>query len=209
MSFCKARNLIRLAQIAAARRVGIILEEIAQLQDRHGDAMARVERLLQIDPSVQVVLLSFAELALDTSQDRALMDRVVRATAHVENEIPVDTAILLYRGKALAAPGLPDAAIDVFTLARQPASRRTSLALRSTLPIMVFQAPELMLGPSNPSRITLPSMDDEQGCGAYGLSHGGGRASERCMSGFGTENMLTFRLHCGLQSPSSFVHYSA
>jgi tetratricopeptide (TPR) repeat protein len=44
------------------------------------------------------------------------MDRVVRSTVHVENETPVDTAILLYRGRALAALGMPDAAIDVFTL---------------------------------------------------------------------------------------------
>ena len=47
------------------------------------------------------------------------MDRVVRATVHVENETPVDTAILLYRGRALAALGMPDAAIDVFTLANR------------------------------------------------------------------------------------------
>lgn len=98
------------------RGTRLALVEIAQLQGRHGDAMAHVERLLEIDPTDPVVLLSFAELALDTPDDRALMDRVVRATVHVENETPVDTAILLYRGKALAALGLPDAAIDVFTL---------------------------------------------------------------------------------------------
>ena len=37
----------------------------------------------------------------------------------MENDTPLDTAILLYRGKALAALGLPDAAIDVFTLANR------------------------------------------------------------------------------------------
>ena len=47
------------------------------------------------------------------------MDRVVRATMDVENETPVDTAILLYRGRALASLGMPDAAIDVFTLANR------------------------------------------------------------------------------------------
>ena len=99
------------------RGTRLALVEIAQLQGRLDDAMAHVARLMEIDPTDPVVLLSFAELALDTPEDRALMDRVVRATAHVENETPVDTAILLYRGKALAALGLPDAAIDVFTLA--------------------------------------------------------------------------------------------
>lgn len=101
------------------RGTRLALVEIAQLQGRHSDAMAHVERLLQIDPSDPVVLLSFAELALDTPEDRALMDRVVRATVDLENETPVDTAILLYRGRALAALGLPDAAIDVFTLANR------------------------------------------------------------------------------------------
>jgi tetratricopeptide (TPR) repeat protein len=101
------------------RGTRLALVEIAQLQGRHDDAMAHVSRLLEIDPTDPVVLLSFAELALDTPEDRELMDRVVRATAHVENETPVDTAILLYRGKALAALGLPDAAVDVFTLANR------------------------------------------------------------------------------------------
>lgn len=97
----------------------LALVKIAQLQGRHEDAMVHVERLMEIDPTDPIVLLSFAELALDTPEDRALMDRVVRATAHVDNETPVDTAILLYRGKALAALGLPDAAIDVLTLANR------------------------------------------------------------------------------------------
>lgn len=47
------------------------------------------------------------------------MDRVVRATAHVKNDAPVDTAILLYRGRTFAALNMPDAAIDVFTLANR------------------------------------------------------------------------------------------
>jgi len=81
--------------------------------------MGHIERLMELDATDPVVLLSFAELALDTPDDRALMDRVVRATVHVENETPVDTAILLYRGRALAALGMPDAAIDVFTLANR------------------------------------------------------------------------------------------
>jgi len=53
--------------------------------------MTHTERLMAIDPTDPVVVLSFAELALDTPDDRALMDRVVRATAHVDNATPVDT----------------------------------------------------------------------------------------------------------------------
>jgi tetratricopeptide (TPR) repeat protein len=101
------------------RGTRLALVEIAQLQGRHDDALTHIERLLEIDATDPVVLLSFAELALDTPDVRALMDRVVRATADVVNETPVDTAILLYRGRALAALGMPDAAIDVFTLANR------------------------------------------------------------------------------------------
>jgi tetratricopeptide (TPR) repeat protein len=101
------------------RGTRLALVEIAQIEGRHADAMAHIARLMEIDATDPVVLLSFAELALDTPEDRALMDRVVRATVHVENETPVDTAILLYRGRALAALGMPDAAIDVFTLANR------------------------------------------------------------------------------------------
>jgi tetratricopeptide (TPR) repeat protein len=101
------------------RGTRLALVEIAQLQGRHDDAMTHIRRLIDMDSTDPVVLLSFAELALDSSDDRALMDRVVRSTAHVENETPVDTAILLYRGRALAALGMPDAAIDVLTLANR------------------------------------------------------------------------------------------
>ena len=101
------------------RGTRLALVEIAQLEGRHKDAMSHVARLMEIDPSDPVVLLSFAELALDTADDRVLMDRVVVATAHVENETPIDAAILLYRGNALAALGMPDAAIDVLTLANR------------------------------------------------------------------------------------------
>lgn len=101
------------------RGTRLALVEIAQIEDRQEVAMNHIERLMKIDPTDPVVVLSFAELALETPSDRALMDRVVYDTVHVENETPVDTAILLYRGKALAALGLLAAAIDVFTLANR------------------------------------------------------------------------------------------
>ncbi|MFU8899899.1 MAG: hypothetical protein ACNA7L_13515, partial [Roseinatronobacter sp.] len=97
------------------RGTRLALVEIAQLQGRNDEAISHIERLMEIDPTDPVVVLSFAELALDSPEDKGLMDRVVRATTHVENETPVDTAILLYRGSALVALGLSDAAIDVFT----------------------------------------------------------------------------------------------
>ena len=101
------------------RGTRLALVEIAQLEGRHGDAMAHLERLMEIDPTDPIILLSFAELALDTPDDLAMMERIVRDTVSVQNETPVDTTILLYRGKALAAMNLPDAAIDVLTLANR------------------------------------------------------------------------------------------
>ena len=106
------------------RGTRLALVEIAQLVGRPSDAMAHLERLMELDPTDPVVLVSFAELALDTPDDRALMDRVVHATVQVENETPVDTAILLYRARALAALSMPDAAIDVFTLANRRSKDR-------------------------------------------------------------------------------------
>jgi tetratricopeptide (TPR) repeat protein len=106
------------------RGTRLALVEIAQLVGRPSDAMTHLERLMALDPIDPVVLVSFAELALDSPDDRALMDRVVRATVNVENETPVDTAILLYRARALAALGMPDAAIDVFTLANRRSKDR-------------------------------------------------------------------------------------
>ncbi|MDP2740401.1 MAG: hypothetical protein Q8O82_17245 [Pseudorhodobacter sp.] len=61
---------------------------------------------MEIDPTDPVVLLSFTELALDTPDDRALMDRVVRDTAHVENETPVDTAMRQSSRRTVSSPRL-------------------------------------------------------------------------------------------------------
>lgn len=113
------------------RGTRLALVEIAQLEGDHNTAMQHIERLLEIDPSDPIVLLSFAELALDQGTDRAVLDRVVRLTAAVENETPVDTAILLYRARALVAMAMPAAAVDVLTLAnRRRVNRPQDLLLQ-------------------------------------------------------------------------------
>lgn len=101
------------------RGTRLALVEIAQLEGDRNTAMQHIQRLLEIDPSDPIVLLSFAELALDQDADRAVWDRVVRLTAAVENSTPVDTAILLYRARALVAMAMPAAAVDVLTLANR------------------------------------------------------------------------------------------
>ena len=101
------------------RGTRLALIEIAQLEGRSGDARVHIDRLLTLDPTDPIVLLSFAELALNTPQDRVLMERVVGLTTGVTNETPVDTAVLLYRGRALVELGTLTGAIDVLTLANR------------------------------------------------------------------------------------------
>jgi tetratricopeptide (TPR) repeat protein len=97
------------------RGTRMALVEIAQRQGDHHRAMTHLERLLELAPDDPVVVLSFAELVLDGSSTRALMERVVALTSGVENRTSVETAILLYRGRALARLGLVSGAIDAFT----------------------------------------------------------------------------------------------
>ena len=112
------------------RGTRLALVEIAQLEGRHGDAMAHLESLMEIDPTDPIILLSFAELGLDTPQDRALMERLVDLTTDIPNDTPVDTALLLYRGRALAALGIPTGAIDVLTLANRRRKDRPEALMR-------------------------------------------------------------------------------
>mgnify|MGYP002621549782 CR=1 FL=1 len=92
--------------------------------------MRHVEQLLLIEPADPVVLLSFAELTLEGDADRAQLERVVALTAGIANETPVEAALLLYWGRALARLGLADAAIDVFTLALRRRKDRADTLLR-------------------------------------------------------------------------------
>ncbi|MBW7057864.1 DUF4236 domain-containing protein [Paracoccus bogoriensis] len=108
----------------------LALVEIAQLTGDRAAAMRHVERLLAIEPADPVVLLSFAELTLEGDADRAQLERVIALTAGIANETPVDTALLLYRGRALARLGLADAALDALTLALRRRKDRADTLLR-------------------------------------------------------------------------------
>jgi tetratricopeptide (TPR) repeat protein len=108
----------------------LALVEIAQFEGDRAAAMRHIERLLVIEPGDPVVLLSFAELTLENGATRAQLERIVALSAGITNETPVDTALLLYRGRALARLGLADAAIDVFTLALRRRKDRSDGLLR-------------------------------------------------------------------------------
>lgn len=107
----------------------LALVEIAQIEGRPQEALTHLERLLALAPGDAVVRVSFAELVLaQPADDPALLQRIVAMTADVDNETPVHTALLLYRGRALASLGLDAAAQDVFTLAlRRRADRPPAL----------------------------------------------------------------------------------
>lgn len=112
------------------RGTRLALVEIAQLTGDLSAAMRHVERLLVIEPGDPVVMLSLAELILDDDADRAQLERVVALSVGIANETSVETALLLYRGRALARLGLADAAIDVFTIALRRRKDRADTLLR-------------------------------------------------------------------------------
>jgi tetratricopeptide (TPR) repeat protein len=99
------------------RGTRLALVEIAQATGDRAGAMAHLDRLIALDATDPVVVLSFVELACDAPGDRALMSRVVALSAQTANETPIDTAILMYRARALVALGLSDAATEVLTVA--------------------------------------------------------------------------------------------
>jgi len=115
------------------RGTRLALVEAAQREGDHGGAMAQLEGLLALEPADPVVQLSFAELAMDPegghAGDRALMQRVVAMTGGAANETAIDSALLLYRARALAALGLRDGAIEVLTQALRRRKDRTPALL--------------------------------------------------------------------------------
>ena len=77
--------------------------------------------------------LSLVELLLDSSTDRPVMQRIVDLTEDLRNVTPIHTALSLYRGKALRALGLADAAVQTLTSAltlKKDRSPELLLALR-------------------------------------------------------------------------------
>lgn len=106
----------------------LALVELAQLAGDRADAVMHLERLLELAPLDPVVVLSYAEFVLEGPADRSRCRRVVELTTGFTPETPVETALLLYRGRALARLGLAQAAIECFTLAlRRRKDRATAL----------------------------------------------------------------------------------
>jgi tetratricopeptide (TPR) repeat protein len=99
------------------RGTRLALVELAEATGDLGAAMVQLDRLLEIDADDPVVILSFCQIAMDHADDPALAGRVIEMSANITNDTPIHTGIMLYRARALAARGLPDAAITVLTQA--------------------------------------------------------------------------------------------
>lgn len=112
-----------------AHSTRLALVEALQRADRPQEALALIEEMLQSCPNDTVVLASYAELILD-SPEQAGAQRVVALTAAVTNDTPIHTAVLLYRGKALARLGMDHAAVSVWTDALRRTKDRSPELLR-------------------------------------------------------------------------------
>ena len=98
------------------RGVLLGLVEVYQRQGRWEDAIACLERLQRLEPDDVVVKLSLAELLLDARPgDKNVCRKVVRLAEGIENEMPVHSALLLYKARALRGLGLLDAARETLT----------------------------------------------------------------------------------------------
>lgn len=106
------------------RSTRLALVEAAQIENDRATAMEQLEHLLRLAPDDPVVQLSFCELALDHPDQTGLMERVASLTARMPNESAMDTALLLYRARALVALGSHQAALEVLRLASRRRSGR-------------------------------------------------------------------------------------
>ncbi len=93
----------------------LALAELYQQRGEPAAARDALTQLLQRSPDDAVAKASLAELLLDERPPEA--GAVVQLTAGIENETPVHTALLLYKGRALRLLGLHDAAIAALTAA--------------------------------------------------------------------------------------------
>lgn len=114
------------------RGVLLAMVEIYQELDHTDHALACLESLRRIEPGDVVVNLSMAEvLAGSRLGDRDACDQIVRLASGIENESPVHAALLMYKGMALRALGLPTAARDALTMALRRTKDRSPELLRA------------------------------------------------------------------------------
>ena len=113
-------------------RLGLV--EIYQQQGKLGEALACLRELRREAPDDVVVNLSTAELLYEAAPgDRRQARQIVALAGNVKNDSSVHAALMLYKGRALRALGLPTAARDVLTEALRKKKDRSDEVRRALL----------------------------------------------------------------------------
>ena len=95
------------------RGVLLALVEVSQRLGKAGSSLEYLRRLLSLHPSDMAARLSMAEVLVeDLSPEEADLEEVLRLTDEVTGETPLESALLLFRAKALRRMGLPVAAME-------------------------------------------------------------------------------------------------
>jgi tetratricopeptide (TPR) repeat protein len=113
------------------RGIRLALAELHQLREQPALAREHLRLILADTPDDVVVKAALAELLLEAEPvPPADADRVVQLSAGLENATPVHAALLLYKGRALRALGMDEAAVKTFTQAYRRKKDRPDELLR-------------------------------------------------------------------------------
>jgi tetratricopeptide (TPR) repeat protein len=94
----------------------LMLVEVLQLQEKVADALNVLKKLQKLSPYDKVVRLSLSELLFEQAVNSPNIAKEILELSSVdENNDSVDTALLLYHGKALMSLSLYTGAKEVFT----------------------------------------------------------------------------------------------
>lgn len=110
----------------------LALVEAYQMAENWDKAYACLRRLRKLEPRDRVILLSLVELLWQANYGNEETCRhVVRLTKAIDNETPVDTALLLYKARALNGLNMPTAARDILTKTLRRRKDRSENLLRT------------------------------------------------------------------------------
>jgi len=111
------------------RGVLLALAEVYQRLGNRDKAITSLKRLRRLEPDYIVVKLSLAEVLVEGGDSKSFQ-AVVKLSKDIENSSPLNTALLLYKARALKGLGLFDAARDALTpLLRRKKDRPEDLLL--------------------------------------------------------------------------------
>ncbi len=114
----------------SAHGANLMLAEVFQDLHEWDFAINQLRHILSHDPNDLVVKVSLCELLVDTrSNDLRSMQEVVQLGEGVGNETEVHATMLLYKAKALRRLNMPQAALDILTVALRRTKDRSQHVL--------------------------------------------------------------------------------